>query len=336
MAGARRDRAGDVACGGRCGCGASADRDPRSVERVRRGGIVRIACRSGSARSWRAPAPMPGAGSGAVLGRRLRRRAVRWIFHRRHRRRAAGVEQRHRHLERAEHDHDHARADQQRADLGGDVRRLLVAPCPCRRPWPWRGLVAAFAAGLFGGGAAAAACAARRAAAMKLDELTGSLAAGGNFADRVLGCGDALRRRRHSRGRPRARLERMIGRQIGCDRRARRGGDAASRISLIARGGIGGAIGRRRGLGGMEFARRGGEMLRLAARRDSAIPASAAARHRRCAAAAQTLRAASRAGLRSRTSARGGPGCGAGGAARTARRSPSIIARRSTTWPSVL
>ena len=91
------------------------------------------------------------------------------ILHGRHRRRAAAVEQRHRHLEGAEHDHDHARADQQRADLGGDRRRSL-ALSPARRCLGRAARRPCRSAG----GAAAAACAARRAAAMKLDVLTGS------------------------------------------------------------------------------------------------------------------------------------------------------------------
>ncbi len=108
---------------------------------------------------------------------------------------AAGIEQRHRHLERAEHDHDHARADQQRADPGGDVRgRPCRPPWPCRRPCPWL-RPSAERARLLGGGAAAAACAARRAAAMKLDEFTGSLRPGSDLADRVFGSRDPFRRR---------------------------------------------------------------------------------------------------------------------------------------------
>ena len=68
---------------------------------------------------------------------------------------------------------------------------LSLALLPWRpRPWPR-------AAGLVVGGCAAAACAARRAAAMKLDVLTGSFGRGGDFADRVFGGGDALRRRGH-------------------------------------------------------------------------------------------------------------------------------------------
>ena len=65
----------------------------------------------------------------------------------------AAVEQRHRHLEGAEHDHDHARADQQRADLGGDGRRLLVRILarPCRSLGLAGGGLERAATGLVGG-----------------------------------------------------------------------------------------------------------------------------------------------------------------------------------------
>ena len=81
------------------------------------------------------------AGAAPALGRSV----VAGSSMRRHRRRAAGVEQVHRHLEGAEHDHDHARADQQRANLGGDARGFA-----CRRPCPCLGgaLALAFAAAL--------------------------------------------------------------------------------------------------------------------------------------------------------------------------------------------
>ena len=144
------------------------------------------------------------AGLAAVL---RGRGSLRWrgrlagLFHRRQLRRAAGVEQRHRHLEGAEHDHDHARADQQRADLGGHVRGGLVAalsrPWPCRRPCPWArpSRAPGFLGGRRGGrglrGAARGGNEARRA-----DRL---LRRGGDFADRVFGSRDPFRRRRHAR-----------------------------------------------------------------------------------------------------------------------------------------
>ena len=109
----------------------------------------------------------------------------------------------------------------------------------------------------------------------------------------------------------------------------------------MARGGIGAAPAGAGG--GMEFARarrqNALDMLRL--RRDSAVPVSAAAHtpEARTAAhrpAAQSSAAASpRAALPPRFD-RLRAGAAASGAARTARRSPSIIASRSTTWPSVL
>ena len=64
-------------------------------------------------------------------------------------------------------------------------------------------------------------------------------------------------------GRPRARLERMIGRQIRLDR-GRAAGACGSRISLIARGATDGCS-RHRRRHGLEFARRGGEMFGCAA-----------------------------------------------------------------------
>ena len=94
----------------------------------------------------------------------------------------AAVEQRHRRLEGAEHDHDHARTNQQRANLGSDRRRFLVAGSRGRRLRLKACGLGGFAglAGLpVGCCAAAAAWAARRAAAMKLDAVAGSgLAAG--------------------------------------------------------------------------------------------------------------------------------------------------------------
>ena len=85
-------------------------------------------------------------------------------------------------------------------------------------------LAAAFAAARpafsLTGCAAAAACAARRAAAMKLEVLTGSFFAFGISASVFRG-GDAIGRRPAPAG-PGTRLERMIGRQIRLDRKARR------------------------------------------------------------------------------------------------------------------
>ena len=139
----RRDRSGDVARPASSGRPGSAGSRPACYPAYSAPKCCSIAGRSGSARSSRArrapvPARRAALSAGGCAGARLAR-----IFHRRHRRRAAGVEQRHRHLEGAEHDHDHAGADQQRADLGGDGRGAclgLVAPWPCRQPWPWRQL----------------------------------------------------------------------------------------------------------------------------------------------------------------------------------------------------
>ena len=132
---------------------------------------------------------------------------------------AAGVEQRHRHLEGAEHDHDHARADQQRADFRGDAGGgALVRPWAWPQPSPWRRCRSCRLSGR-----AAAAWAARRAAAMKLDVLTGSFGPVLISPSAFLGSSDPLRRRGHPRARPGAGLERMIRRQFRLDRGARRG-----------------------------------------------------------------------------------------------------------------
>ena len=101
--------------------------------------------------------------------------------------------------------------------------------------------------------------------------------AGRNIADGVFGSRDALRWRSGAAGRPRSRLERMIGRQFRRDRRARRRGmrlqnfaeaslrraDAAANAPALA-------------LRGVEFAR-GGRRNAPVPQPDSAIQALAAA-----------------------------------------------------------
>ena len=135
----------------------------------------------------------PGRLRDGIGGQSCLRLRIGWNFIRGCGRLTAAVEQRHRHLEAAEHDHDHACANQQRADLRADGRGLLglvlavLAPgagsCrPCRPA-----------------GAAAAACAARRAAAMKLDELTGSRGAAGMS---LIALSDAAMRSDGEAGRP--------------------------------------------------------------------------------------------------------------------------------------
>ena len=151
------------------------------------------------------------------------------------------------------------------------------------------------------------------------------------------------------RGRPGARLERMIRRQFRLDRDARRRGvrleDFADRARRRRSDG-----GHGRRLRGMEFARRGREMLLHSG---GIGQFGLGLRHEglrrkgfgRPATSGISARASTRGSVHSGAGVGAGGaimGCGAmvcgaaGGAARTARRSPSIIARRSTTWPSVL
>ena len=78
-----------------------------------------------------------------------------------------------------------------------------------------------------------------------------------NFADRAFGSGDALRRRRRPCGGAGSRFERMIGRQVRRDRGARRRVRFENLADRARRHGDG----RRLRLYGLEFARRGGEML---------------------------------------------------------------------------
>ena len=168
--------------------------------------------------------------------------------------------------------------------LRGDGRRLLVAAALAVAPALDLGRRLGLGGSLGGGAgglahwraAAAAACAARRAAAMKLDDADRVLAAWRrDLADGVFGSGDPLRRRSHPRGRPCARLERMIRRQIRRDRSAR--GRRSVRLEDFADR----ARARWRRLQGR--LRRHG--IRAARRRnaacdrsrDSAVPASAAA-----------------------------------------------------------
>ena len=149
------DRAGDVSgrrrsSGRRCGrrgLHLRRDRDARAVQRVRGGHVVRLPVGRGR-RHQRGRSGRRHRRLGAVLCRSAggAARPVRSNFRRRHRRRAAGVEQRHRHLEGAEHDHDHADADQQRADPRAScwkawcrrAARSSRRPWSCRRPCPWR------------------------------------------------------------------------------------------------------------------------------------------------------------------------------------------------------
>ena len=174
----------------------------------------------------------------------------------------AAVEQRHRHLERTEHDHDHARTNQQRADLGGDRRRFLVAGSRGRR----LGLNACGLGGFGGlgrfsgwllrsrgrlGSAACGGYEARRGGRLRLGR--------GNFADGAFGSGDALRGRRRPSVRSRSRFERVIRRQAGFDRSARRRGIGLQNLADGARRDTGDGRGRHRGRS-MEFARRGVEM----------------------------------------------------------------------------
>ena len=128
---AARDRAGDVAVGNqgrRRGCGRLRDRN-RGRRVGRRGPVQRLlADRRRRSHGGRGSIRRGCGRRGGAIGRRQRigGRLGR-MFHGRHRRWRAGVEQGHRHLEGAEHDHDHAGADQQRADFRGDVRGRLVA-----------------------------------------------------------------------------------------------------------------------------------------------------------------------------------------------------------------
>src|SRR5262249_25746733 len=140
-----------------------------------------------------------------------------------------GIEQVQRHLESAEHDHDHARAHQQRSDLGGDGRWLLVAVLGWVLRFPglifglglFLGLlVGLLVAGLLGGRSL-------RRTARGGDEARGRyrlLRRRRDFADRAFGSGDALGRRGEAATWPCAGLERVIGRQLGRERRTRRRG----------------------------------------------------------------------------------------------------------------
>ena len=216
-----RDCARDVM--GCCGTSEAVDMPGRgsmadlgTVERVRRGQVVRLpADWRGRDHGWRLRRRRR---SSEIVRRHQGRGRLSAGFHRRQLRRA--VEQRHCHLERAEHDHDHARTDQQRAELGADGRGLLGVGFRIGRLC--LGGLRQGTAGLFAlAGCAAAAWAARRAAAMKLDVLTGSFLV---LEISLIALSDAAIRsggRRPGRGAG-AGFERMVGRQLRLDRDPRR------------------------------------------------------------------------------------------------------------------